>query len=381
MTEGKSICIVSSQYLPHLGGVEQYVDNFARELVSLGNRVTIITSEIKGAKEYEVEGNLRIIRLPSIPFMGGRFPVLKCNNKLREWTKIIKNEKYDVMLVNTRFYFLSLYAVILAKKMNLRCIILDHGTSHLNTGGKITSKLGEVFEHCITWLEKRYVKEFAGVSGAVLEWIQHFNINSETILYNSINVDEFNNIKKNTKRNFRLEYNIPEYAVVISFVGRFTIEKGIEELVKAILKINETRKDVYLLAAGSGYLFDKLTPVINDNIFFVGSLIKEDVVAMLKACDIFCLPSVSEGFPTTVLEAAVCDNFIISTYRGGTKELIKSSEYGIILPDNNWEGLYEAIMDVADKKEYRLSAALRCKNDIEKNYTWNATAKKFLSIL
>ncbi len=381
MSKGKSICIVSSQYLPHIGGVEQYVDNFARELVSLGHKVTIVTSEIEGAEEHEIEGNLEIIRLPSLPLMGGRFPFLKFNKRLREWTKKIKSENYDVMLVNMRFYLISLYAVRLAKKMKLRCIMLDHGTSHLNTGGKITSKMGELFEHSITWLEKRYVKEFAGVSGAVLEWIKHFHINSETILYNSINVEEFNEIKKKTVRDFRKEYDIPYDAIVISFVGRLTIEKGIEELVRAILKINETRKDVYLLAAGTGYQMEKFTPIINENIHFVGSLKKEDVVAMLKACDIFCLPSVSEGFPTTVLEAAICDNFVISTYRGGTKELIKNRDYGIILPDNNWEGLCEAIVDVLDKEEYRAAAVFRCKEDIEKNYTWNATAKKFISIL
>lgn len=377
----KSICIVSSQYFPHIGGVEQYVDNFARELVTLGHKVTIVTSEIEGTKEHEVEGNLEIIRLPSMPLMGGRFPVLKFNKRLRQWTRKIKTRKYDVMIVNMRFYLISLYAVRLAKKMKLRCIMLDHGTSHLNTGGKIASKMGELFEHCITWLEKRYVNEFAGVSGAVLDWIKHFHIKSDIILYNSINVEEFNEIKKNTTRDFREEYNIPKDAIVISFVGRLTIEKGIEELVKAVLKINKTRKDVYLLAAGTGYQLEKLTPIINNNIHFVGSLKKKDVVAMLETCDIFCLPSVSEGFPTTVLEASICDNFVISTYRGGTRELVKNKNYGIILPDNNWEDLCDAIMDVLDKEEYRHEAVARCKEDIEKNYTWNATAKKFVSIL
>ena len=46
-----------------------------------------------------------------------------------------------------------------------------------------------------------------------------------------------------------------------------------------------------------------------------------------------------------------------------------------------WEDLCDAIMDVLDKEEYRHEAVARCKEDIEKNYTWNATAKKFVSIL
>ena len=107
-----------------------------------------------------------------------------------------------------------------------------------------------------------------------------------------------------------------------------------------------------MIAAGEGYLKEKLENISNDNIFFTGNLCKEDVVALLCESDIFCLPSVSEGFPTTVLEAAVCDNYIVSTYRGGTRELIKDESYGLILPDNQWEALSKALEDLIDKKEY-----------------------------
>lgn len=377
----KSICIVSSQFLPHIGGIEQYVDNFARTLVKMGHSVTILTSELEGVPEYEKDGDFEIYRLPSIPMMGGRFPVLKYNKKLRQFTKEFKKRKFDVMLVNMRFYFISLYAVRLAKKMNLRCIMLDHGTSHLNTGGKITTKMGEWFEHSITWLEKRYCKEFAGVSGATLEWIKHFNINSNLILYNAIDMEKFNQMKESVNRDFRKELGIPQNDIIISFVGRITIEKGIRELVHVMNKINQTRKDVWLVAAGNGYLMDELSEIKSDHIHLVGQIPSEEVVALLQESEIFCLPSVSEGFPTCVLEATVCNNFIITTFRGGAKELITSKEYGIILPDNNEEGLYQAIMDVLNQKEYRENAIKLCNKSILENYTWEDTVKKFLDVL
>ena len=377
----KSICIVSPQFLPHVGGVEQYVDNFSRELARLGNKVTIITSEIEGEKPYEVRNGIEIIRMNSYSLMGGRFPFLKCGKSKREWTKKLKKKKFDVFLVNTRFYPLSLYGVRLAHKMNVRCILLDHGTSHLNTGNGITSKIGEWYEHGITMLDKIYCKEYAGVSGAVLEWIKHFHINSDTILYNSIDVEDFEQKKQHVKRSFRKELNIPDDATVISFVGRLTVEKGIEELEKAVKRINNTRKDVYLIAAGEGYLKEKLENISNDNIFFTGNLCKEDVVALLCESDIFCLPSVSEGFPTTVLEAAVCDNYIVSTYRGGTRELIKDESYGLILPDNQCEALSNALENLIDKKEYMKEAARKTHREVESKYTWKYTVKQFVDML
>lgn len=381
MKTKKSICIVSSQCLPHIGGIEQYVDNFSRELVRLGHSVTILTSELEGAPEYEQNGKLEIYRLPSVPMMEGRFPVLKLNKKLKKFTSDFKKRKFDIMLVNMRFYFISLYAVRLAKKMHLRCIMLDHGTSHLNTGSRITSKLGEWFEHSITWLEKRYCKEFAGVSKATLEWIEHFHIYSDIILYNAVDTNKFNQMKENTKRDFRTELGIPPNDIIISFVGRITIEKGIEELVHVLNRINQVRKDVWLIAAGKGYLMEKLTALKCDHIHFIGQVGMESVVALLQASEIFCLPSVSEGFPTCVLEAAMCNNFIITTFRGGAKEFIINKEYGIILPDNNEEGLYQAIMQILSQKEYRERAVRLCYKRVIENYTWEQTVNSFLALM
>lgn len=381
MSDQKKICIVSAQYYPHVGGVEQYVDNLARELVALGHKVTIISSKADNSEEREKEENLEIIRMPSYQFMAGRFPFLKHNKRMKELDREIKKMSFDIMLVNTRFYTLSLYAVRLAKKMGIRCILLDHGTSHLNTGGKITSLMGQVYEHGITWLDKLYCKEFAGVSRAVLEWIKHFHIKSDLVLYNSINPESFRMLKDESKRAFRREFNIPEDELVIAFVGRLTVEKGIEELTEAVKKVHETRQDIHLLIAGDGYLKERIEEISDERIHLLGSLSKCDISKMLSETDIFCLPSVSEGFPTTVLEAAVSKNYIVSTYRGGTRELVSGREYGTILPDNNTEGLYKAIMQLADEREYMREAAERCCKEVEEKYTWEYVAKKFVSVI
>lgn len=381
MGKAKSICIVSSQYFPHVGGVEQYVDNLTKELLRRGHFVTLLTSSINGTKSYEKEENFEIYRLPSLQLMGGRFPVLKYNKELRQFTKSFKKRKYDIMLVNMRFYLISLYAVRLAKKMNLRCIMLDHGTSHLNTGGKITSWMGELFEHGITWIEKRYCKEFAGVSGATLEWLKHFHIKSDIRLYNAIDLEKMEALKKNGKRNFRKEFDIPEEDIVISFVGRITLEKGIRQLVHAVNKLCETRKNIWLIAAGEGYLMDELKNESCDHIKLIGQVCMGDVVALLNTSEIFCLPSFSEGFPTCVLEAGTCDNYVITTFRGGAKELITDEKFGTILPDNAEEGVYKALNEMIDRPDYRKEAAAKCRERIAANYTWAHTAEKFLSLI
>ena len=96
----KKICIVSSQYLPHVGGVENYVFNLSRELERQGHEVTILTSQMDGAPNYEKNGAIEIYRLPTRQFMGGRFPVLKKNKELRAFTKEFKERHFDLMIIN-----------------------------------------------------------------------------------------------------------------------------------------------------------------------------------------------------------------------------------------------------------------------------------------
>ncbi len=381
MENKKSICLVSSQYLPHVGGVENYVYNLSRELEKRGHDVTIVTSLIEGCPEYEKTGNIEIYRLPSYQFMNGRFPVLKGGKKRRQVAKELASKHFDLMLVNMRFYFISLWALKLAKKMGWRAVMLDHGSSHLNTGSKLTTKMSEWFEHFITWREKKYCKEFAGVGKTTLEWIKHFGIESGLVLNNAVDLEKFEEHKKNQVRNFRNEYNIPSDAIVISFVGRLTVEKGVLELTKVMKRVNETRGDVYCLLAGGGYLQEEIEKIKSENTFLIGQIPTPEIVSLLCQSDIFCLPSYSEGFPTCVIEACVCESFIITTYRGDAKEIVIDKEHGIILPDANEDGLYEAIMSVLDEKEYRQNATKLCYERVINNYTWKNTADALLNLI
>lgn len=379
--EKKSICLVSSQFLPHVGGVENYVDHLSRGLAERGHEVTIVTSLSDGLPEYEKNGNIEIYRLPSYQFMNGRFPVLKKGKRLKQLKSQIMKKHYDIMLVNMRFYFISLWALKLAKKMGVRAVMLDHGSSHLNTGGKLTSKLGELFEHWITAREKRYCKEFAGVSRESLRWIKHFGIESDILLPNAVDDKQFSEYIKAPVRSFREEYGIPKDDIVISFVGRLTLEKGIKPLVNVVKRINESRRDVWLFAAGGGYLYDELSNTKSENTHLIGQVPSSEVAALLKESDIFCLPSFSEGFPTCVLEAIMCGSYIVTTQRGDAKEIVKDREYGIILPDNNEEGLYNALVSVLDEREHRENAVKLCYDIVINNYTWDKVTDNFISFV
>lgn len=110
----------SARYLPYLGGVERYTYNLAKELISLGNNVIIITSLIGTEPIYEENECLKIYRLPSFRLLDGRFPVVKNNKDVKKIFSEINKNPIDYVVINTRFYLLSYWGAVFAKKVKFR---------------------------------------------------------------------------------------------------------------------------------------------------------------------------------------------------------------------------------------------------------------------
>ena len=192
-----SISIFSANYLPNTGGVERYTYNLSKELASRGHKVTIITSNVFNLQKYEViDDNVEIYRLPCINMLAGRFPVLKFWTKdFRKLYKQIKTVKYDLTIVNTRFYIHSLYGACIGKRHSAKVIAIEHGSAHLTVNSKIWDFFGRIFEHTITFFVKHYIKDFYGVSSKCNEWLKHFGISAKGILYNAVDIKEIELIK------------------------------------------------------------------------------------------------------------------------------------------------------------------------------------------
>lgn len=377
----KRYCIFAAQFLPHLGGVERYTYNLAQKLIEKGNEVTVVTSDVSSKTNYEVIDKIKVFRLPSINLLDGRYPVLKFwTGTYRRLYKKIEKEQYDMVIVNTRFYLHSICGVRYAKRHKQRAIVIDHGTSHLSVHNRILDAVGGAWEHFITKIGYHYCKEYYGVSEASCEWLNHFGINANGVLYNAIDLDAIELIKKNKKVDFRQIYNIPSSARVIAFTGRLLEEKGIIPLIESVEQLCAQRDDVYLFLAGDGDLNEYVKEHEAEHIIPLGRLAFEDIISMLSDSDIFCLPSFSEGFSTSVLEAVACGCYVITTERGGSKEMITSRDYGMIIKNNEKKRVYDALTEIIDKDDERTMACIKCYDKLKSNYTWDIVSDKVIEM-
>lgn len=374
MTNKKRYCIFAAQYFPHLGGVERYTYNLARKLMERGNGVVIVTSNVYRLADYEKMDGIPVYRVPCLNLLNGRYPVLKPNGKFWKIHRIISKKHFDLFIINTRFYPHSLYGMLLAKWKKTSCITLDHGTSHLSVHNKFWDRAGAVFEHALTKVDTLFCRDYYGVSGACAQWLEHFHIKAKGVLYNSIDVDEIQEMRRKAVLGYREKYGIPSDAAVITFTGRLLKEKGLPSLLNVMDRIHKEQKNVYLFIAGDGDMEEEINDRKTEYIIPLGRLDFEQIVTLLEESDIFCLPSFSEGFSTSILEAAACECYVVTTARGGARELLTDESYGCVIPDNREETLYQALTEVLADEARRKEGVRLTYERLRTHFTWDIVA-------
>ena len=141
-------------------------------------------------------------------------------------------------------------------------------------------------------------------------------------------------------------------------------------------KINRQKKDVYLFIAGDGDLEDYVNDNRTENIIPVGRLSFEEIIKLLSESDIFCLPSFSEGFSTTILEAISCKCFVVTTERGGARETFPTDDYGMVIKNNEVDLLEKSLISAIEDEGRREKAVQLAYDRLKENYTWDIVAAK-----
>lgn len=92
----------------------------------------------------------------------------------------------------------------------------------------------------------------------------------------------------------------------MAFVGRLISEKGVRQIIEASRSRELVERGIVFAMAGSGPLEDMVRAAQGTSLCYLGRLSRRDTSALLQESDLLCLPTRSEGFSTTLLEAAAC---------------------------------------------------------------------------
>jgi glycosyltransferase involved in cell wall biosynthesis len=114
---------------------------------------------------------------------------------------------------------------------------------------------------------------------------------------------------------------------VVTFLGRITMQKGPEYFIEAAYKVLQVMNNVRFVMAGSGDMMEKMMRraaalKITDRFHFTGFLKGTDVFTMLDMSDVYIMPSVSEPFGISPLEAMQSNVPVIISKQSGVAEIL-----------------------------------------------------------
>lgn len=165
---------------------------------------------------------------------------------------------------------------------------------------------------------------------------------------NGIDVDYFDRTEDVLSRASKLrKSNLNE--IVFIFIGRIVRDKGINELISAFDQLSSEHNNVRLLLVGRfENELDPIEPktkrIIEENTKICYMGFQSDVRPYLAASDILILPSYREGFPNVVLQAGAMGLPCIVSDISGCNEIIQVNYNGIIVPKQDVEALYTAML-------------------------------------
>ena len=136
---------------------------------------------------------------------------------------------------------------------------------------------------------------------------------------------------------------VPPGAVVVGTVGRLDPVKGHTHLIDAVARLDAS---LHLVIVGDGPERPRIeravsAAAIGDRVHLLGE--RADIPVLLRAFDLFCLPSLAEGISNTLLEAMATGLPVVATAVGGNPELVARDETGLLVPAGDPDALATAL--------------------------------------
>ncbi|MBV5330682.1 MAG: glycosyltransferase [Chlorobium sp.] len=159
---------------------------------------------------------------------------------------------------------------------------------------------------------------------------------------------------------------------LVATAGRLSPEKAQVDLVTAYAMICGKHNHLHLIICGNGPLLEQLKRQSVElgcrNIHFLGH--RTDLDSLMPAFDLFVLPSLTEGLPNVLLEAASCHVPIVATRVGGVPEIVANNESGLLVEAGNVGQLAKAMEQCVVNRELKDRLAQAALQIIEKKYSF-----------
>ena len=320
----KDTCtIVHVLYSFATGGMENIVATIIRES-SPGFRHILVCLTESGNSARHLPQEIDVVELHKPPGNSFRFflRLSSCLKKLQP--DIVQSYNWSGM-----------DAIIAARLAGLKNVIQsEHGWDMDDPDGLNPKRLR------IRRFLSRWTSGFTCVSRQMAAWLREdVRVHSPVFhIYNGVDTNIFH---PGPDRKIREKLAIPDTSFVLGIVSRLDPIKDHALLLRVFTRLQRNHPETTLLIVGDGPEEQLLRELSGPNVLFLGN--RPDVPDILRALDVFVLPSFNEGISCAITEAMASALPVVATRVGGNPELVEHGRTGFLFPVGDEKRLLELL--------------------------------------
>ncbi|MBM4402049.1 MAG: glycosyltransferase family 4 protein [Candidatus Cloacimonetes bacterium] len=384
------ILLVLPFFHPHPGGSQKYAEELFVHLKKAHPEIEIDvlcynTDQAAGYEEYR---GLKIYRVPCFNILSGKFTLPRPVSLVKKLYQLSKN-KYNFVNTHIRFFDTCWWVWAYAKIIKAESIFTGHCASHPNHQNPMVRLIAKLVDLTIAKFSLRFYNIITVTNECAANFFaKTLRVKPNQIIYGSVDTNIFKPQQNLPKRKIpKTNLILGPNDILITYVGRLIWSKGVSifyEVAKDIL--NRFPEKVFFVIAGPGELQDKLAKYIVENnlsqkIFLTGSLNSGEVQGLLGISNIFVYPSFhSEGFPQAILEAGASGCLVIATDTGGTKEVVKNKETGLLIFPKNKTALKKKIVWAIENPKQTKTISQNMRRLLIKGFDGEIQSERFFSL-
>jgi glycosyltransferase involved in cell wall biosynthesis len=164
---------------------------------------------------------------------------------------------------------------------------------------------------------------------------------------------------------------------IVLYVGKFSPGKGTADLIAAATRVAAAHSDVLFLFVGDEPMAFPEAPWLRR----LGRLPNHEVLALYAAADVVVVPSViPDSLSRVILEAMTAGRPVIGTRVGGTPELVRDGETGLLVERSDPEGLARALEALLDDETLRRTMGEQARRYVDQHFSESGTVDRLVAL-
>lgn len=360
---------VSSELYPYAeGGIALHVHDLTRDLLNIVDETTIFTCKSEEMEKVQSDLPVNIVDFGrKISLCGNTI----CINML---PLLLKNRySYDLIHAHSHLFFNTFLCAIVRKIGSSPLIITNHGFQS---------------QSAPMWLQKLYLptvgKWILNSADIVLCYTDDakMEIVGAGVKENKIKVVPFGiDMNAFSPRNDTAAKKNGLFSVL--WVGRLAPRKGLKYMLLGFKEFHDNNPKSELLIAGSGEYYNPIAEWIANNnlddcIHLLGKVDYADMPKYYTEADVFCMTSMYEAGPRTMLEAMACECPVISTDLDHLKPIIPLC--GVMVPTRDYHAIATGLEKIMKNSDIAKELGRRGREIIVEKYSWGALVSLVYSV-